>query len=179
MLTVSFWIAVAGLSGSAVYLGLVLLAAGRFKSARREVPHIDDWPGVTLLKPLCGNEPRLRENLESFFKLRYPRFELIFGARNSQDPALAIVGELRREYPWVAASVVLAGEPDRPNAKVCALTKMCAEAAYDFLIISDSDVRVEPDYVKAVIHPLLYPGVGLVTCLYRGVPTGGFWSRME
>ena len=179
MLTTLFWVAVAGLSGSAVYLGLVLLAAARFKGARREVPQLENWPAVTLLKPVYGNEPRLRANLESFFKLRYPKFELVFGARNASDPALAVVSELRREYPWVAVSVVLAGEPDRPNAKVCALTKMCAEAAYDFLVISDSDVHVEPDYVKAVIHPLLDPAVGLVTCLYRGVPTGGFWSRME
>lgn len=179
MLTALLWIAVAGLIGSGIFLGLVLLAAGRFTSSKREIPEIDNWPGVTLLKPLCGDEPKLRENLESFFRLRYPSFEIIFGARTSSDPALRVVEELRREYPWVAVKVVLAGAPDRPNAKVCAMTRMVSEANYDFLIISDSDVHVEPHYIQAVVHPLLDPAVGLVTCLYRGVPTGGVWSAME
>ena len=123
MLTALLWIAVAGLTGSGIYLGLALLAAGRFASSKRKAPEIDTWPGVSLLKPLYGDEPRLRENLETFFRLRYPKFEIIFGARHASDPALRVVDELRREYPWVAVAVVLAGEPDRPNAKVCAMTK--------------------------------------------------------
>ncbi len=179
MLTALMWMAVAGLTGSGIYLGLVLLAAGRFTGSKRAVPEINSWPGVSLLKPLYGDEPRLRENLESFFRLRYPKFEIIFGARNASDPALRVVNELRREYSWVSVAVVLAGEPDRPNAKVCAMTKMVAEAEYDFLIISDSDVHVEQNYIQSVVHPLLDPAVGLVTCLYRGVPTGGLWSRLE
>lgn len=179
MLTALLWVAVAGLAGSGIYLALVLLAAGRFTNTKRQLPEIDSWPGVSLLKPLCGAEPRLRENLDSFFRLRYPRFEIVFGARNAADPALKVVEELRREYPWVAVKVVLSGEPDRPNAKVCAMTKMVAETQYDFLIISDSDVHVEPNYIQSVVHPLLDPAVGLVTCLYRGVPSGGLWSRLE
>ncbi len=179
MLTALLWVAVAGLTGSGVYLGLVLLASSRFTNPKRDVPDINSWPGVSLLKPVYGDEPRLRENLESFFRLRYPKFEIVFGARDASDPALRVIEELRREYPWVAVSVVLAGEPDRPNAKVCALTSMVAETQFEFLVISDSDVHVDPNYIQAVIHPLLDPAVGLVTCLYRGVPTGGVWSRME
>ncbi len=179
MLTILLWVAVAGLTGSGIYLALVLLAAGRFTSSKRRVPEINSWPGVSLLKPLCGDEPRLRENLESFFRLRYPKFEIVFGTRNAGDPALAVVDELRREYPWVAVKVVLAGEPDRPNAKVCAMTKMVAETDFEYLVISDSDVHVQPNYIQSVIHPLFDPAVGLVTCLYRGVPCGGLWSRLE
>jgi ceramide glucosyltransferase len=179
MLTALLWMAVAGLTGSGIYLGLVLLAAGRFNSSKRAVPEISSWPGVSLLKPLCGDEPRLRENLKSFFQLRYPKFEIIFGTRNASDAALRVVLELCREYPWVPVKVVLAGEPDRPNAKVCAMTKMVAEAQYEFLVISDSDVHVEPNYIQSVVHPLLDPAVGLVTCLYRGAPTRGLWSRLE
>jgi ceramide glucosyltransferase len=179
MLTVLLWLAAAGLAGSGVFLILVLLAAIRYNRVKRVVPQIEAWPGVSLLKPLYGDEPRLKENLSSFFQLSYPRFEIVFGVRAAHDPALRVVEELRREYPSVAVKVVLAGEPDRPNAKVCAMTRMVAEAKYDFLVISDSDVHVEPDYIQAVIHPLLDPAVGLVTCLYRGVPTGGLWSRLE
>src|SRR5436305_1820548 len=171
MLMQLIWVTVSGLTWSGIFLGLVLLASGQFTGSKREVPHIDGWPGVSLLKPLYGDEPRLRENLESFFQLRYPSFELIFGARNASDPALRVVDDLRHQYPWVPTRVVIAGEPDRPNAKVCAMTKMVAETEHDFLIISDSDVHVEPNYIQSVIHPLLDPAVGLVTCLYRGVPT--------
>lgn len=170
--------AVAGLAGSGAFLALVLVAAARFSNSK-SVSHANSWPRVSLLKPLCGDEPRLRENLESFFRLSYPQFEIIFGARNAADPALQIVRELRREYSHVSASIVLSGEPDRPNAKVCALEHMVAEAENDYLIISDSDVQVSPDYVQAVIEPLLEPSVGLVTCLYRGLPSGGIWSRLE
>ncbi|MGH9524938.1 MAG: bacteriohopanetetrol glucosamine biosynthesis glycosyltransferase HpnI [Terriglobales bacterium] len=177
-MTALLWLAVAGLVGSGAYLALVLLAARRFKS-KKSVDCAAAWPRVSLLKPLCGDEPRLRENLESFFRLCYPEFEIIFGARNESDPALRVVRELRREYPEVSVSVVLSGEPDRPNAKVCALEQMVREAAYEYLIISDSDVEVEPGYIQAVIEPLFDPSVGLVTCLYRGVPTGGLWSRLE
>jgi ceramide glucosyltransferase len=171
-------VAVAGLAGSGAFLALVLVAAARFKNLK-SVTSAPSKPGVSLLKPLCGDEPRLRENLESFFSLSYPEFELIFGARNSADPALDVVRELRREYPQVSVSVVLSGEPDRPNAKVCALEQMVVEAEYDYLIISDSDVAVAPDYIQAVVEPLLDSSVGLVTCLYRGVPSGGLWSRLE
>jgi ceramide glucosyltransferase len=179
MLTVLFWIAVAGLAGSGIFLILVLLAAQRFMAAKSAMPQVASWPGVSLLKPLYGDEPRLRENLESFFQVAYPDVELIFGARDATDPALRVVAELRRKYPLVPVELVFSGEPDRPNAKVCTLTKMVAAAHHDFLIISDSDVHVERDYVQQVIHPLLDSRVGLVTCLYRGVPTGGLWSLLE
>lgn len=172
------WVAVAGLAGSGAFLALVLLAAARFNK-RKSVARAAVRPGVTLLKPLCGDEPRLRENLESVFRLQYPYFEIIFGARDASDPALRVVRELRREYPEVAATIVLSGEPDRPNAKVCALEQMLREAEFDYFIISDSDVEVAPDYVESVIAPLLDPSVGMVTCLYRGRPSGGLWSRLE
>lgn len=172
------WIAIAGLLGSGIYLVLALIASFRFSRQKEQVPTAS-WPGVTLLKPLCGNEPRLRENLESFFRLSYPVFEIVFGARHASDPALRVVRELQREYPEVAVSIVLSGEPDRANAKVCALEQMMKEAAFEHLIISDSDVEVAPDYIQRVVGPLLEPAVGLVTCLYRGVPTGSFWSRLE
>lgn len=179
-MTALLWIAAAGLTGAGIFLALVLMAAGRFHSSKRHArADTSGFPGVTLLKPVHGDEPRLRENLESFFRLRYPKFQLIFGARHADDPALRVVEDLRRQYPWVAVSVVHAGEPDRPNAKVCALVKMAAQAQHDYLVISDSDVHVETNYIESVVHPLLDPAVGLVTCLYRGVPTGGLWSRLE
>jgi ceramide glucosyltransferase len=124
-------------------------------------------------------EPNLRANLASFFDQEYPTFEIIFGARSSHDPALALVEELRQRYPSVPVKVVISGEPTEANAKICSMTKMYAEARYDYLVISDSDVQVKPNYIREVVAPLLSGEVGMVTCLYRGVSSGGFWSRLE
>ncbi len=172
--------AVAGLTCCTGFLLLVLIAAVRFRyRPEAEESGTVPLPPVTLLKPLCGLEPNLETNLRSFFRQDYPHFELIFGVRHLDDPALRIVRRLQRHYPGVSVKVVCAGEPDRPNAKVCSLERMCAAARYDYLVISDSDVQVERAYVRQVVGPLLDPAVGLVTCLYRGVPTAGLWSRLE
>jgi len=170
----------AGLASSTIFLLLVALAA-----IRHRWRHYDHGTAgavlskVALLKPLCGLEPDLELNLETFFLQDYPSFEIIFGARHSSHPALEVVHALRRRYPPVKAKVVLSGEPNSPNAKVRSLEKMCAAASGRYLVISDSDVRVDSGYLQAVISPLLDEKVGMVTCLYRGVPTGGIWSRLE
>ncbi len=99
--------------------------------------------------------------------------------RESTDPALAVVERLQRKYPHVATRIVLSGEPQYPNAKVFALEKMVRHASSPYLIITDSDVCVNRDCLREVVAPLLDPANGVVTCLYRGVPAGGFWSRLE
>jgi ceramide glucosyltransferase len=173
-------LAILGLVSSTGFLVLVMIAAVRFR-LRAPSPAMDDTqlPPVTLLKPLCGLEPNLEANLASFFDQDYPGFEIIFGTRDGQDPALDIVRSLQRKYPAVPVKIVYSGEPDRPNAKVCSLEKMYARASYEYLVISDSDVEVAPNYIREVVGPLLDPEVGLVSCIYRGLPTGGLWSRLE
>lgn len=180
MVGIFFFLSIIGLISSTVYLILVLIAARRFcASGRREALAGTPMPPVTILKPLHGLEPQLERNLESFFVQDYPEFEIIFGARQSTDPALKIVESLQRKYPHVQMRVVLSGEPAWPNAKVFALGKMIAVAGAPYLVITDSDVWVRPDCLKQVVAPLLDPKVGVVTCLYRGVAAGGFWSTLE
>jgi ceramide glucosyltransferase len=178
-----FIIAVTGLLASTVYLGLVAIAALRFRAQTRvglaAVGEVSALPPVTVLKPLQGPEPMLEECLESFFRQNYPRFELIFGARTAADPALAVVESLKRKYPHVPARTILSGEPAYPNAKVCLMEKMAPVVSHQVLVISDSDVRVTPDYLEQVVEPMLDPNVGMVTCLYRGVSTGGLWALLE
>jgi ceramide glucosyltransferase len=170
----------AGLCSCTVFLVLVFISAVRFRLLKkRRANDVWEYPPATLLKPLCGLEPCLESNLESFFRQDYPRFEIIFGVRNESDPALAVVDKVCSRYPQISVTIILSGEPDRPNAKVCSLKKMVMSAKYDYLVISDSDVHVSPNYLKEVVRHLLDPRVGLVTCLYRGVPTGGIWSRLE
>ena len=178
---VLLFLAVFGLLTSTVYLGIVAVAALRFRSkldqARTDL--LPSSPPVTLLKPLHGMEPRLRQNLESFFRQSYRNYEIIFGARSAHDPALAVVEDLLHEYPDTSAQIVISGEPKWPNPKVCNLHKMLAAASHQYLIISDSDVEVPPDYIAQVLQPLLEADTGMVTCLYRGVPTRGLWARLE
>ncbi len=185
-----FWrvllaLALLGTFSSTVFLGLVLLAAVRNlrllraqSKAIASVPTVA-LPSVSVFKPLHGAEPRLEENLESFFLQDYPAFELVFGCRTAADPALAAVERLRARYPKVAARIVLSGDPPWPSAKVWSLEQMIATAANDFLVISDSDVLVRPDFLRNVIPPLLDPANGLVTCLYTGIPAPGVWSHLE
>ena len=180
MMRLLFYCSLLGLISSTVYLILALEAARRFRKESRDEPRSElRWPFVTVMKPLHGIEPMLERNLESFFRQDYPQFEIIFGARRKEDPALQIVDELRLRYPKVRTAIVLSGEPEYPNAKVFALEKMVAAAAGNYFVITDSDVRVKANCLRQVVPPLLDAEVGVVTCLYRGVAAGGFWSILE
>jgi len=172
-------IAVLGLLSSTSYLVLVAASAARYRRSRVSEDSRPVWPKVSLLKPLCGLEPELEANLSSFFQQDYPAFEIVFGARDASDPALDTVRSLQKRFPQVPVQIVFSGVPQRPNAKVCSLEKMYAAATSDYIVISDSDVQVQRSYTREVIGPLLDCGVGLVTCLYRGVPSGGLWSLLE
>jgi ceramide glucosyltransferase len=172
-------IGTAGLVTSTGYLVLVMIASARFRRDRKKSTQPPEFPPVTLLKPVCGMEPGLEGHLTTFFEQQYPTYEIIFGARHNDDPALAVVRRIRHIYPSVPVKIVISGDPWRPNAKVCSLMKMYEHAAHDYLIISDSDVKVSPNYIAEVVQPMLDPTNGMVTCLYRGLPTGGLWSRLE
>lgn len=173
-------IAILGLISSTVFLALVAVASLRHRRERQPIPsRVDAWPRASLLKPLCGLEPNLESNLESFFQQDYPAFEIVFGTRDAADPALNIVRQLQKRYPAVPVQIVFSGTPQWPSAKICSLEKMYGVADSDYVVISDSDVHVESHYVREVIRPLLNPAVGLVTCLYRGVPSGGPWALLE
>jgi len=178
-------IAIFGTFSSAIFLLMVVGAVLRFRRiarlAARSAAAIpaSSLPPVTILKPVHGMEPRLLENLESFFQQDYPDYEIVFGARGETNPALRVVDELREKYPRVKCRIVFSGPPEWPNAKVFSLDKMIAATANDYFIISDSDVRVGRDFLRNVIAPLLDPQIGLATCLYRGVPAPSFWSGLE
>ncbi|MFZ0794164.1 MAG: glycosyltransferase, partial [Candidatus Korobacteraceae bacterium] len=180
-----WYLAVFGSFTSTVYFGMVMVAAFRYRQlsrrlrAQAQATPMQNLPPVTILKPVHGMEPMLEANLESFFRQDYPDFEIIFGARSPDNEALVVVDRLRAKYPDVRTQVVISGDPSWPNAKVFSLAKMIASSDNDYLVISDSDVLVGADFLRNVIPPLLNPKVGLVTCLYQGVPASGFWSQLE
>ncbi len=132
---------------------------------------------VTLLKPLSGDEPRLYENLRSFCDQDYPRFQVVFGVGRDDDPALGVVRRLQQEFPQLEITLVVAPPGGGENHKVANLLNMLPRAAHDWLVIADSDIRVGPDYLRAVTAPLNDPRTGVVTCLYVGRALDGLWSR--
>lgn len=134
---------------------------------------------VSLLKPLHGAEPNLEAHLESFFVQDYPAFEILFCARSAEDGGLAIARRVAARHPAVPVQFLSTGDNTYINAKVSSLELMERAAAHDVFIISDSDVRVTPNYIREVAAPFLDNRVGAVTCLYRGVADRSFWSQLE
>src|ERR1039458_1702463 len=179
-------LAVFGLSTSTVFAGMVLAAVpGYLRERRQALLQLAARPGftppLTLLKPLDGSEPGLEAHLASFFEQDYPEFEILFCARSAEDVGLETALRVASRYPRIPAKFLwTGGEPDYINAKAASMEKMEAAATYQILVISDSDVRVTPDYLRAVALPFADERVGGMCCVYRGVAAeGGLWARLE
>jgi ceramide glucosyltransferase len=135
-------------------------------------------PPVTILKPLFGAQPETYECLRSFCEQAYPQYQVVFGVCDPQDPAVAVVHRLQREFAGLDLVLATDRKEHGSNRKVNNLINMMALARHDYLVISDSDVKVDRDYLARLIPPLLDAGVGIVTCGYRGVPRRGIWSLL-
>jgi ceramide glucosyltransferase len=136
-------------------------------------------PPISILKPLKGTDPEIYESFRSHCLQDYPEYEIIFGVSDPNDPAIASVKKLQREFPDRRIQLVVSPKILGANRKVSNLAQMLAEARYDHLIVNDSDIRVESDYLRRVTAPLADPRVGTVTCLYRGVAGATLGSRLE
>ncbi|MFM0740206.1 bacteriohopanetetrol glucosamine biosynthesis glycosyltransferase HpnI [Paraburkholderia xenovorans] len=168
-------------AGTVLGVGYTILAAmliGRFFA--RAVSEPSSFPPVTIVKPLHGDEWALLANLSSFCRQDYPgAVQFLFGVHDSNDPALQTVDDLRRLHPEADISVVADARLYGPNRKISNIMNMLPQARHDLLVFADSDVSVAPDYLRNVIGELQKPGVGLVTCVYRGQPDPGFWPRLS
>lgn len=160
------------------YLVAAIVLTGRFADDRGpERPA--SFPGVALLKPLCGAEPWLFDNLASFCRQSYPGpVTMVCGVMTHEDGATAVVEELQRTFPRAAIDLVVDPLTHGANRKVSNLANMAARIDQPIVIVSDSDVRVERDYLSRVVAALTSSGVGGVTCLYYGVPGEGHWSAL-
>lgn len=155
-----------------------LRAVRRFSEGSQD-NSIEKLPPVTVLKPLCGDEPMLEQALESCFRQDYPEFQIVFGVQNPQDPALEIVARLRARYPERDVALVVNGEMHGRNRKISNLINMLAEAKYELLVISDSDLHLPPNYITSLASELARPDSGLVTALYTGLPhSARAWPAM-
>jgi len=179
-----FVLAFVGIASSTVFLVLALIGAAKFHREAREQKRVaaetKTLPPVSLLKPVHGAEPHLRENVESFFVQDYPAdYEIIFAADEENDAALDIIREVAARHPEINCRILVTGPPQFPNPPASSFTRMAEIASYDILVTSDSDVEVAPDYLSQVVPPMLDPSVGMLTCVYRGKNAGGFWSAMD
>lgn len=175
-------LAVFGLLASTIVAGIVLTATPKYLKERRAARSRPAFtPPLTLLKPLHGVEPGLAEYLATFFDQDYPEYEILFCTRAANDPGLELARRVASRFPHVPVKFLFTGgQPDYINAKAASMELMESAAAHQILVISDSDVRVGPGYLRAVALPFADPEVGAVTCPYRGIAAeGGLWARLE
>jgi ceramide glucosyltransferase len=147
---------------------------------RRNVP--DFTPPVSIYKPLKGEDEGLEENLRSFFELDYPVFQLLFCVADPDDPAIAVVERLLKRFPRQDARLVVGCPTFGLNPKVASLAAMDPFRRHGTILISDSNVRVRPSYLRETACYLAEPGVGLVTNMFAGVSeeaTGAILENLQ
>lgn len=158
------------------YLVGAAAAVSRFE--RRPPPIPLDRPAVSVLKPLHGEEPGLYDNLRSFAEQDYPAVQLVLGVNDADDGALPAARRLIRDMPGCDIALVVDARARGSNRKVANLENMLEVTRHDLLVLADSDMRVDRQYLAAVTAPLHDPLTGVVTCLYKGISTGGKWSAL-
>ena len=176
------YIALAGSLSSAVYYFICLWTAAAFNQRRlRQSPPLQAsaFPPVSILKPLKGTDPEIYDSFRSHCLQDYPEYEIIFGVSDPQDPAIASVDWLRRDFPECNIRLIVCKEILGANVKVSNLEQMVRAAQYEHLVVNDSDILVDSDYLRSVIAPLQDPHVGMVTCLYRGIAAPTLGSKLE
>lgn len=147
------------------YWLLALWAAIRW-GRQRPRPASGAPRGISILKPVHGRDPRFYEAIASHARQDHPEFEILFGVSDSRDGAIEDIRRLQRDFPGVSIAVHVVATT-APNAKAGVLAELARRARHELLLVNDSDIRVEPGYLRTVSAPLEDPGVGLVTCLYR------------
>lgn len=160
---------------AALYQLAALIAALLHKAGQE--PDSGFSPPVSILKPVRGRDPRFYEAIRSHALQDYPQYEILFGLSDPADPAIADIERLQAEFPRLPIRLAVC-ETTAPNGKAGVLAGLEPLARYPYLLVNDSDILVEPDYLRRVAAPLADPETGLVTCLYRA-DAGSLPGRWE
>jgi ceramide glucosyltransferase len=173
-------VSILGCIASSIYYFVCLVAAASFRRLWNSATSVrGPLPPVSILKPLKGTDPDIYESFRSHCLQDYPEYEIIFGVSDPADPAISSVEQLKREFPERSIQLVVCPTILGANVKVSNLDHMVRQARFDCLIVNDSDIRVERDYLQRIIEPLMDDHNGMVTCLYRGVAAPTLGSRLE
>jgi ceramide glucosyltransferase len=175
------WLSLIFIAASFVGCLSALGAAGaaRWFVRRPAAPAPATWPDVSILKPCAGVEAELAENIETSFNQNYPgEVQFVFGVQDPDDSAIPVIKSLIERHPGLDLRLVVNGAAHGSNRKVSNLINMGRAALHPVIVVADSDVAVGPDYLRILAAHLAEPDAGAVTCLYRGAPGGGFWSRL-
>jgi ceramide glucosyltransferase len=176
------------IDGANLLLGLVAIVAVAstvggmaclFWVTRKRRPDAGYYPPVTIFKPLKGLDEELERNLRSFFLLDYPCFQLLFCVADTDDPAIEVVEKLQREFPQHDSKLIAGCPTFGLNPKVESLAAMDRHRKHEIILISDSNVRARPSYLKETVSYLAEPGVGLVSNLFAGVGESRTGAVME
>jgi ceramide glucosyltransferase len=161
-----------------VYYLLAIYSARRyFRTARR--PTGGFAPPVSILKPVRGLDPASFENFATFCRQDYSDYEIVFAVADDDDPAIDVIRQLIAAFPERSIRLLIGAPNLGPSSKVNKLCRLTREARHEILVISDSDIRVAPDYLQSVVAPFRDPRVGAVTCLYVGIANGKTASELE
>ncbi len=174
------WLAVL-LTLSGIAYGLLALWGARdFARASRVIPSGAYAPGISILKPLKGSDPRMYAGFASHCQQNYAsEWELLFGVSSLDDPSVAEVARLRVDFPNIALQLIVCEHRLGTNGKVSSLTQLLPHARFEHILVNDSDILVSPTYLTGVTAPFADEQVGLVTVPYVGEASRGLWSRLE
>src|SRR5271166_1336250 len=165
---------------SFAYYMVAIVAALRFFGRRGAASLPADFaPPISILKPIYGLDRETYENYASFCAQDYPEYEILFCVSDDEDPAVPVIEKIVRDFPDCHIELLIGSEPLGISDKVNKLCRMAREAQHEILVVSDSDVRVEPEYLRAIAVPFHDPAVGAVTCLYRGLTDGSLAANLE
>ncbi len=175
------WIGMIPILGGSIYSVLCVLAVWRFRTRKRSPSgySFSHWPSVTILKPMCGLEKDQKVGLRSACLQDYPEYQVLFSVQDPMDPVVPLLKEVQEEFGPDRVSVVTENLQIGPNRKVNNLLGALPHARHEVLVMSDSDVRLEPDYLKTIIAPLSDPEVGCVCTLYRATTATRWFEKME
>jgi ceramide glucosyltransferase len=165
-----------------IYYLIAIFAAAEFfrvKPARHAEGPTHFTPPASILKPIHGLDREAYENYASFCNQDYPEFEILLCVGDEHDAAVPVIEKIIADFPQRSIRLLIGSEPLGASDKVNKLCRMVREARHDTVIVSDSDVRVGPDFLRAVVQPFSEAKVGGVTCLYRGLTDGGFAADLE